>query len=149
MQPRRLLLLLGTGTVAVTAGLALATSAVAAPATSHGAGKFAQRLDISIVKAGPTGSGERVELSNFAIEPGLPVTITFTNHTRQFHTFTATGLGLSALVPPGTARRPGTTTITFTAHTFGVFDWHCVICPSPGHPDAMRMGGKIYAIVAA
>ena len=149
MQSRRLLpLLIGTGTVAVAAGLVLAASAVAAPAASHGAGRLAQRLDISIVKTGPTGSGERVELRNFAIEPGLPITITFTNHTRQFHTFTAPGLGLSAIVPPGTAHKPGKTTITFTAHTFGVFDWHCVLCPGPGHPDAMPMGGKIYAIVA-
>jgi plastocyanin len=145
MQPKRLLLI-GTGTIAVAVGLALAASAVAAPATAHGTGKLTQRLDISIVKAGPTGSGERVELRNFAIEPGVPVTITFTNHTGQFHTFTATGLGLSAIVPPSSANKPGKTTITFTAHAFGVFDWRCVLCPS--HRDAMPMGGKIYAIVA-
>ena len=147
MQPRRLLFL-GTGTFALAIGLALAAPAVAASAASPHTGMLTQRLELSIVKAGPAGSGERVELRNFAIEPGLPVTITFTNHTGRFHTFTSPGLGLSAIVPPGTAHKAGKVTITFTAHAFGVFDWKCVLCPSPGHPDAMPMGGKIYAIVA-
>lgn len=91
--------------------------------------------------------GDRVPESNFALAPGLPVQITVTNYTREFHTFTAPGLGLSELVLPSRGHTPRKTTFTFTPHQWGAFAWHCVICPSGLHGRPHSMGGFVYLII--
>jgi plastocyanin len=91
--------------------------------------------------------GEHVALLNFAVQPGLPVHVTFTNHTQRFHTFTAAGLGVTALIRPAHGSTPTRTTVTFTARKFGVFSWACLLCPANEIGSASAMSGKVYAIM--
>ena len=106
-----------------------------------------QSLSIAIRPAMGANHGEHVTPLHLAVEPGLPVHITFTNYTAKFHTFTAPGLGITALIRPAHGNTPTKTTITFTAHSYGVFDWTCVLCPGQGDQNGAVMRGKIYAIV--
>ena len=86
-------------------------------------------------------------LSHFAVEPGLPVHVTFTNYTGKFHTFTVPGLRVSALIRPAHGNTPTTTTVTFTAHEYGAFSWACLLCPGEEAGNGMAMRGKIYAMM--
>jgi plastocyanin len=106
-----------------------------------------QGLAIVIRPATGTGHDEHLTLPAFAVEPGLPVRLTFTNYTSRFHTFTAPGLGVSALIRPAHGSAPTTTVVTFTAHKHGAFDWVCLLCPDQGSGSSEAMRGKIYAIV--
>ena len=106
-----------------------------------------QGLAIVIRSATGMGHDEHVTLPAFAVEPGLPVRLTFTNYPRRFHTFTAPGLGVSALIRPAHGSTPTTTVITFTAHKHGAFDWVCLLCPDQGSGSSEAMRGTIYAIV--
>ena len=106
-----------------------------------------QGLAIVIRPATGRGHDEHVTLPAFAVEPGLPVRLTFTNYTRRFHTFTSPGLGVSALIRPAHGSTPTTTVVTFTAHKHGAFDWVCLLCPDRGSGSSEAMRGKIYAIV--
>ena len=106
-----------------------------------------QGLAIVIRPATGRGHDEHVTLPAFAVEPGLPVRLTFTNYTRRFHTFTSPGLGVSALIRPAHGSTPTTTVVTFTAHKHGAFDWVCLLCPDQGSGSSEAMRGKIYAIV--
>jgi hypothetical protein len=97
------------------------------------------RLTIAIYARGPRL--EHVVPANFAVQPGVPLTLTFVNHTTRFHTFTSTGLGVSFLIKPGTKHGPTRTVVTFTPRTFGVFSWKCVVrCGDD-------MAGKVYAVI--
>ena len=123
----------------VVAALAVAASAAAmqAPRSSH-----VQNVNLVLLK------GDRVVDGNLALAPGVPVRVTVTNFTREFHTITALALGVSKLIVPAHGRTPSTTTFTFTPHRWGTFAWHCAICPSGGHGRAHQMGGKLYVIVS-
>lgn len=92
--------------------------------------------------------GDRVLEGNIALAAGVPVRITVTNYTRQFHTFTVPGLHLSELVLPAHQNTPTRTTFTFTPNTWGTFAWHCAICPSGIHGKRHDMGGTLYVIVS-
>jgi len=143
--PRLLLPTVGAVALAVT----FAPNAVA---QSGGSGIRAsvmpsQRLAITIRPAAGMNHGEHVTPMSFAVEPGLPVQVTFTNYTAKFHTFTAPGLGVSALIRPAHGSAPTKTTITFTAHGYGAFAWSCVLCPGKGGDNGAAMRGNIYAIV--
>ena len=89
---------------------------------------------------------EVVDVPNFAIEPGVHVTVRFVNHTRLWHTFTVPGLRVGAMIAPQDAA-PRVTHVRFTAWRFGVFDWRCVLCESAAHPGVHQMRGKVYAII--
>lgn len=89
----------------------------------------------------PTKGSEHVALANFAVRPGVPVTLTVRNYTREAHTFTAPALGLDVKIAPGSAAAPTVTRFTFVA-PYGVFAWRCTDCPGD-------MQGKVYAIAGA
>jgi hypothetical protein len=89
----------------------------------------------------PVKGSEHVPMANFAVSPGVPVTLTIRNYTRESHTFVARSLGLDVKIAPGSAGTPTVTRFTFVA-PFGVFAWHCRDCPG-------TMQGKIYSIVGA
>lgn len=88
----------------------------------------------------PRGSRGHTSPGNFAVEPGVPLTLTFINSTPEQHSFTAPGLGVSALISAGSKRMPTKTVVTFTPNKFGVFRWHCVFCRD-------EMSGHVYAII--
>ena len=127
--------------VAVAASVVLAliavASVVAAPARSH-----EQSITFTIMAGDHLYKG-----GNVALAPGVPVHVTVTNYTREFHTFTVPALGVSELIRPARADGPNTTTFTFTAHTWGAIAWHCQICPSGIHGRMHQMGGTLYLIV--
>jgi hypothetical protein len=106
-----------------------------------------QTLAIAIHLTGSASHGEHVTLPTFAVEPGLPVHVTFTNYTHKVHTFTVPALGISAVIGAAHGTTPGKTVVTFTAHAHGAFDWHCLLCPVQGGANSEVMKGKIYAIV--
>ncbi len=89
----------------------------------------------------PVKTSEHVPMANFAVRPGVPVTLTIRNYTRESHTFTAPTLGLNIKIAPGSPSAPTVTRFTFVA-PFGVFAWRCTDCPGD-------MQGKVYAIVGA
>jgi hypothetical protein len=145
MQARRILL-----TIAGVAGLAAALGASAgAQSTPQGLRASVmpkQSLSITINVAG-TGHGEHVTVPTFAIEPGLPVHLTFTNRSQQVHTFTIPGLGVYAVIAAAHGTTPTKTTVTFTAHKHGAFGWECLLCPSHGGGADETMKGTVYAIM--
>lgn len=146
MQPRRILLTMA-GVVALAAALA--------PNASSGGGADGlrpsvmppQTLAIDVRPASATSHDEHVTPLYFAIEPGLPVHIIVTNYTRRFHTFTAPGLGVSALIRPAHGSTPARTVVTFTSREYGVFSWACLLCPGHQVGNTAAMRGKIYAIM--
>lgn len=146
MQPRRILLTMA-GAVALAA--ALTSNAVARTGADGLRSSVMPPQHLSIVIRPATGMGhnEHVTVPNLAIEPGLPVRITFINYTHKSHTFTAPGLGVSALIRPADASTPATTVVTFTAHKYGVFSWVCLLCPGKSSGDIEVMRGRIYSII--
>lgn len=89
----------------------------------------------------PEGShGEHVTPGNFAVQAGVPVTITMVNHTRQPHTLTVPDLGFSVFIRPGAKASPSKTIFAFTSNKRGVFRWFCGFC-------GKKMSGQIYAII--
>lgn len=101
-----------------------------------------QQVSLTILPVSPPRGtvDARVVEPNFAVAPGVPVTVTATNYTTEVHTFTITGLGVNFAILPGAKGAPVKTSFTFTPSKRGVFAWHCHHCP--GH-----MTGTIYAIV--
>lgn len=130
-------ILAAIGSTVVLALIGAASAAAAAPAGTP----YVQNVGITIL------AGDRIAEANIALAPGLPVRITVTNFTRQFHTFTAPGLGLSVLILPARGQTAKTTTFSFTAHQWGSFAWHCAICPTAMHGTPHPMSGTIYLII--
>jgi heme/copper-type cytochrome/quinol oxidase subunit 2 len=137
--------LLTAAALAVGVAALLAASALAATSPS------ARLPHVQHVTLAITGSGmeEHVApaLGNIAIAAGVPVRVTVTNYTHEFHTFTILGLGVSALIHPATGTGPSTTTFTFTASRTGVFKWHCAFCASGTHGMPHDMGGTVYVVI--
>jgi hypothetical protein len=129
-------MLASIGSSVALAFVAATSVAGAAP----GGNSYVQKVGITIL------TGDRVTEANIALAPGVPVRITVTNYTREFHTFTVPGLGLSELVLPARGHTPRETTFSFTPHQWGSFAWHCVICPTRMHGTPHTMGGTIYLI---
>jgi len=146
MQPRRILLILA-GVVALASALAPTASGQRGAYDLRPSIMPPQKLAITIRAANGTSHGEHVAPLHFAVEPGLPVHVTFTNYTRSFHTFTAPGLGVNALIRPARGSTPARTTVTFTPREYGVFSWACLLCPGHDVGNAAAMRGKIYAIM--
>ena len=146
MQPRRILLTM-VGVVALAAAVAPNASAQRGTHNLRPSVMPPQNLAIAIRSANGMSHGEHVAPLHFAVEPGLPVHVTFTNYTHSFHTFTAPGLGVTALIRPAHGSTPARTTVTFTAREYGVFSWACLLCPGDEVGNATAMRGKIYAIM--
>jgi hypothetical protein len=141
MKPASKLLTAAALTVGV-AGL-LAASALAAPAARL---PHAQHVSLAITGA---GMDEHVapSLGNVAIAAGVPVQVSVTNYTHEYHTFTIAGLHVSALIFPATGKTPKTTTFTFTASRTGMFRWHCAFCAGGAHGMPHDMGGTVYVVI--
>lgn len=146
MQSRRILLTLA-GAIALAAALAPIASAQRGAHRLRPSVMPPQNLVISIRPANGAKHDEHVAPLHFAIEPGLAVHVTFTNYTHEFHTFTAAGLGVSALIRPARGNTPSATVVTFTVHRYGIFNWACLLCPGEGVGNGDVMRGKIYAIM--
>jgi hypothetical protein len=130
--------------IAATIGSTLALAlVVAAPGSAlpSSAKPHIQQVGITFL------AGDRVLEGNIALAAGVPVRLTVTNHTHEFHTFTVPGLHMSKLVPPARGGAPTQTTFTFTVHKQGVFAWHCLICPSGIHGKRHSMTGNLYLII--
>ena len=95
-------------------------------------------ITITVYPEGP--HGEHVSPANFAVQPGVPVTITVVNHTLQPHTLTVPDIGFGVFIRPGAKGAPSTTRFAFTSDKQGVFRWKCVFC-------GRHMSGQIYAII--
>lgn len=134
---------------AVAAALVVALAAIVA-ATAWPAGgatrAHVQRVTITILPSSASHTDAVAIPPNVAIAPGVAVSVTLVNYTRDFHTFTIPGLHVSAMAVPATAKGPGKTTITFRALKWGTFAWYCVICQRGMHGPAHHMTGRIYVI---
>lgn len=127
---------------------ALATAALAEPAGALKPPGFphVQQLALTI-----TGQANATLVSpstgNIAVAAGVPVRVTVTNYTREFHTFTIPGLNVSALILPARGQKARTTTFTFSAYRSGTFAWHCAYGAKGVHGARHPMGGTVYAII--
>ena len=140
MSPLRFVTVAGLAVVIGALTVASASAAVSGPAVSP-AGAYTQHVAITI------RGGDRILEPNFALAPGVPVQITVTNFTHEFHTFTIPGLKVSALILPSVGHTPKTTVVAFTPRAAGPFAWRCVICPSGAHGQRHVMGGTVYMII--
>jgi plastocyanin len=123
----------------------LATLVFSATSTARPRAPGAMHVTVAITSS---GMDEVALPGNVAVRAGGTVTLVFRNHTTLFHTFTVPGLGINRLIAPAHGTKATVTRITFIA-PYGVYTWHCVLCPSSAHPHTHWMGGKIYAIIAA
>lgn len=142
--------LLAGAAVGIAVGGFFGVSASVGPARASGnPTSHVQRLTLTIVSSGRGSGAERVFPSegNLAVAPGVPVQVTVTNFTREFHTFSVPGLHVSALVFPARGGTPSKTTLTFTAWETGSFRWYCAFCAHDGSGHRHAMGGTIYAII--
>jgi len=112
-----------------------------------------RRVRLAGVTANPDGVWMRQQARNLAIEERLE-NVRFLLHDRDtkfsgpfFHTFTITGLKVSALILPALGQTPKTTIVAFTPRATGAFSWRCVICPSGTHGRRHAMSGKVYVII--
>ena len=127
--------------LAAFASAALALSAAAVARATPTPQQHAQNVSITI------RAGDRITEPNVAVAPDVPIRITVTNLTHDFHTFTIPQMHLSELVKPAHGTTPGTTTFTITLQQWGAIAWHCVICPSGVHGRVHNMSGTLYAII--
>jgi len=146
MQGRRILLTIA-GAAAVAAAFGPSAGAGNGTQGLRASTMPVQNLEIAIHPVGAAGHGEHVTTPTFAVEPGLPVHLTFTNYTQTVHTFTVPGLGISALIGAAHGTTPTRTVVTFTVHGHGTFAWRCLLCPGHGRANGEVMKGTIYAIV--
>jgi len=146
MHPRSILLAMA-GAAALAATLAPNAAAQRGPSGLRTSAMPPQNVAIAIRPTNDASHGEHVAPLHFAVAPGLHIHVTFTNYTGMFHTFTAPGLGVSALIRPATGNTPARTTVTFTAHEYGAFSWTCLLCPGQEGGNGAAMRGKIYAII--
>ncbi len=131
--------------LAALAALAVATSTVGASGAAATSRRASATVTLLIYAA--QHGREAVVSPNFAVEPGVPVTVRFVNYTREWHTFTVPGLNVGAMIAPRQGVAPRVTLVRFTASKFGVFDWYCVLCRAGVHRGVHQMGGKVYAII--
>jgi heme/copper-type cytochrome/quinol oxidase subunit 2 len=143
--------LLTTAGLASAVAVAFATTALATPALPISVSgtqtwPHVQKEALTITGA---NTHERASPSsgNLAIAPGVPVRVTVTNYTREYHTITIPGLHVSALIFPARGATPRKTTFTFTSSEYGTFAWYCAYCTSGAHGHRHMMGGTIYAII--
>ncbi len=61
----------------------------------------------------------------FSVRAGQKVHVSITNFDKEKHSFTAPKLHLDVVISPGSARRPRTTSFSFTPRSPGIYYWHC------------------------
>ena len=134
--------------IAVALSAALVTAVLAEPAGALKPSRLPHIQRLTITITGRAGD-ERVSpsMGNIAVAAGVPVRVTVTNSTPEYHTFTIPGLGVSALIPPARGHTLGKTTFTFTAYRSGTFKWHCAFCVKGVHGVRHDMRGTVYAII--
>jgi plastocyanin len=130
-------------TAAIAAAVA-ATPAVAASPWQPLAPTGPQVVTIHVLPA--VHGREVLDATNFAVMPGVPVTLRIVNTSGEFHTLTIPRLHVNAVVRAGTVSHPQTTAVTFNARSAGVYAWYCELCPAVHHRGAMH--GLVYALVA-
>lgn len=126
---------------AVGSSLALSLAVAPAPRATPTAKLHVQKVNLTILP------GDRVVEPNVALAPGLPVRMTVTNTTHEFHTFTVPALGVSRLILPAGKDGARKTTFSFEPKLWGSATWYCIICPSGTHGPQHAMRGTLYAIV--
>ncbi|HEX4807181.1 MAG TPA: cupredoxin domain-containing protein [Conexibacter sp.] len=97
-------------------------------------------------RKGPDGKWHDAFLpADLTVRAGQRVTLTFANYDDMAHSFNAAQLGVNVTIPGGTAHKPGTATVTFTAPTrAGAYLWICAI---PCDPWAMSHDGYMRGYV--
>jgi hypothetical protein len=126
---------------AVGSSLVLSLAAVPAWQAAHAAKLHVQKAELTILP------GDRLVEPNVALAPGLPVRMTVTNTTKEFHTFTVPALGLSRLILPADKHGARKTTFSFETNRWGRLAWYCIICPSDIHGPPHAMHGTLYLII--
>ena len=135
-----------TRTRSLVAGVAAVLLVFSASASANAGSAHAQKLTVTI--GTPSRALDMASPANLAVAPGVPIHLTLTNYTHEFHTFVVPRLGLSFLVSPAQHGAPSTTTVTFTIQKLGTFAWRCVICASGQHGKRHSMAGRIYSIIS-
>lgn len=125
----------------VGSSLALSLAVVPAPRATPAAKVHMQKVSLTILP------GDRVVEPNVALAPGLPVRVTVTNTTHEFHTFVVPALGLSRLILPADRHGARKTTFSFEPRLLGSVAWYCVICPTGTHGPRHAMRGTLYLII--
>jgi heme/copper-type cytochrome/quinol oxidase subunit 2 len=128
--------------VAVGSSLVLSLAAVPAPRATPAAKVHVQKVKLTILP------GDRIVEPNVALAPGLPVRMTVTNTTHEFHTFTVPALGVSRLILPAGKDGARKTTFSFEPKQWGSVAWYCVICPSGTHGSPHAMRGTLYLVIS-
>lgn len=141
---------LALGLVALAALSASAGGALAGNTAKHARAAAAQQMTIYVfrgkesVPGAADGKGHDTMVpSTFGVKVGVPVNVTVINYDEGEHTITAPGLGLNAIIKPGTEFTtppagasatellnqvvPGVTHFTFTVKKAGVYRWHCAL----------------------
>jgi hypothetical protein len=126
---------------AVGSSLVLLLAAVPAWQAAPAAKVHVQKVKLTILP------GDRLVDPNVALAPGLPIRMTVTNTTHEFHTFTVPALGLSWLILPADKHGARKTTFSFETNQWGSLAWYCVICPSGIHGPPHAMHGTLYLII--
>ena len=126
---------------AVGSSLVLSLAAVPAGRAAAAAKVHVQKVELTILP------GDRVIEPNVALAPGLPVQMTVTNATHEFHTFTVPTLGVSRLILPADKHGARKTTFSFETNLWGSVAWYCIICPSGMHGSPHAMRGTLYLII--
>jgi heme/copper-type cytochrome/quinol oxidase subunit 2 len=142
--------LLTAAGLATVSAVVLSASASATLASPTGLGTTTRphvQMEALTITGAMINEGLTPSSGNLAIAPGVPVRLTITNYTREYHTFTIPGLHVSALIFPARGKVARKTTFTFTAHQYGSFAWYCGFCTSGAHGHRHMMGGIVYAII--
>jgi heme/copper-type cytochrome/quinol oxidase subunit 2 len=141
------ILLFGVVIVAI-GGAISASSPAAAPGVGPAATAYVQKLTLTIVPGREPNLESVLESrGNIAVAPGIPVQLTVTNHTGEFHTFTIPALHVSALIYPARGKTARKSTFHFTAWAPGKYRWFCAFCRHGGKNHRETMAGAIYAII--
>lgn len=140
-------LLFGVVIVAV-GGVISASPLAAAPGFASAATAYVQKLTLTIVPGrAPNHQSVLESQGNIAVASGLPVQLTVTNYTSEFHTFTIPALHVSALIYPARGKTARKSTFHFTAWAPGKYRWFCALCRHGDKNHRETMGGTIYAII--
>ena len=107
--------------------------------------KMSMKSDTEHGRRGPDGTWRDAAVpALFTVHAGATVTMTVQNYDTP-HSFTSPGLGVSQIMPAGTASNPSMTTVKFTAPLKpGRYLWYCNI---PCDPWAMMHIGYMRGYV--
>jgi plastocyanin len=126
-RPTRLALAL-----AVASLLPVSAAAAAPRAQAVGHVTLVVKSDTEHAKKGPDGAWHDAFLpAAITAKAGSKVTVTIRNYDTAAHSFSVPKLGLSVMLPGGSASKPHDTTFTFTPPRKGTFTWICAMNCDP------------------